>query len=75
MTLYVIEADGCFQPRTLTFTREANACSAAAGYTEGLGAAWTDGGFWLDADGTLVGWIEADGSLFPPADTLAAVNA
>lgn len=75
MTLYQIEAEGCFQPRTLTYTREANACSAIRGYVEGRQSAWTDGTNWLDFDGSVVGWIEADGSLFPTAEALAAINA
>jgi hypothetical protein len=75
-TFYVIEADACFQPRSLTYAREANACDAIGGFTEALGSAWTDGQFWLDHDGvTLVGWIEADGSLFPSQDVLDGINA
>jgi hypothetical protein len=76
MTLYTIEAKGCFVPSTVAYTREANACDAISGYQEGIAAAWTDGTYWIDNDGvTLVGWIEADGTYFPSLEVLAAVNA
>ena len=75
MTTYSIEAKGCFQPRQTTYTKEANACDAKAGYEEGTFSAWTDGTHWIDFDGSLVGWIEADGSYYPPLEVLAAINA
>jgi hypothetical protein len=74
VTTYTIEAKGCFQPRQITWTREANACTAKAGYVEFGGSAWTDGTNWIDFDGSIVGWIEADGSSFPPQDVLDALN-
>jgi hypothetical protein len=84
VTTYTIEVKGCFQPRQIVYTLEANACGAADPGTPGVDpppppsstlSAWTDGTNWIDFDGSIVGWIEADGSLFPPADVLAALNA
>ena len=77
MTTYLIEARGCFQPITTTYTRENNACDSRSEFTEGLLTPWTDGTWWLDHDGeTLVGWIEQDGvTIFPPLEFQLIVNA
>ena len=75
MTTYVVEVKGCFQPRQVTYTLEVNACIAGSGFEEGAASASTDGTNWIDFDGSIVGWIEADGSYFPPLDQLAALNA
>jgi hypothetical protein len=69
MTTYFVELGFCFQPRPTTFTLENNACLSFDQAGEGMNlSAWTDGTWWRDFDGMLVGWIELDGSYFPPLE-------
>lgn len=77
MTLYTLEAGYCFQPSSTAYTAELRTpCDVRSTTVEGAFAPFTDGAFFLDLDGmTLVGWIELDGTLFPPANVLAEINA
>ena len=50
--------------------------NARAEYSEGAFTAWTDGSFWQEDDGTLVGWIEPDGvTPYPPLVFVIAAGA
>ena len=73
MTVYFVELGFCFQPRPTAFTLENNACLSLADASENVQALapWTDGTFWRDFNGVLVGWIELDGvTFFPPLAAL-----
>lgn len=70
---YYTEQAYCFRPRITTYELESNTCSARDAASEvDLLAPWDDGGWWQDEDGSLVGWLEADGvSYYPPPDGLS----
>lgn len=69
---YYSETAFCFRPRTTAYELESNTCMARDAASEvDLLAPWSDGGWWLDSDGREVGWVELDGSFYPPPDGLS----
>jgi hypothetical protein len=69
MPTYFTEHGSCFPGRKTTYELESNTCMARDDASEALLLApWSDGGWWLDLDGTEVGWLELDGSYYPPPD-------
>mgnify|MGYP001173871187 CR=1 FL=1 len=66
---YYTEHGFCFPGRETAYTLESNTCMARDSASEVLLLApWSDGYWWVDEDGTEVGWLELDGSYFPPPD-------
>lgn len=74
MTVYSVESEACLRPTPPAYTVEANACSVLGNALEGVLTPWSDGTWWAEADGTRVGWIEVDGSLFPPLEYKILAN-
>lgn len=66
MASWSIEQRGCFTPGVTESMVEYKPCGQLP--DAAIYSAWTDGTNWRDLDGTIVGWIEADGTLYPPAD-------
>ena len=59
MTVYRTEIAGlCFQPRATVYLVEADPCSVAGQALTGLATPWTDGSWWPDLNGRLIGWTD-----------------
>lgn len=71
MPTYYTEQGFCFRGRVTAYELESNTCLARSDASDvDLLAPWTDGGWWLDDDGREVGWLEVDGSFYPPPDAI-----
>lgn len=69
MPVYLTEQAFCFGGRVTTYELESNTCLARSeAPAVDLLAPWDDGFWWLDLDGREVGWLELDGTFYPPPD-------
>lgn len=69
-TAYRTELRGlCFNPRSTTYEVEATACTATSSSREQLATPWTDGSWWLDLNGKLIGWSD-----YPPEEDVLLAN-
>ena len=59
-TTFYVESEACAQPqKTVTVhTLESDACGNVGQSDLQVLAAWTDGTWWIDNDGSLVGWTD-----------------
>lgn len=69
MTVYRVELETCFNPRVTAWAVESNACTAVASSVAQLATPWTDGSWWIDYDGKLVGWSD-----YPPQADVDLAN-
>lgn len=69
MAAYLTEQAFCYRGRVTAYDLESNTCMARDAASEAVVLApWDDGGWWVDLDGREVGWIELDGTAYPPPD-------